>query len=49
MQCLEHFSNAKFHAQIEQFFIIMLYLRALDSVVLPLFYSKNWHADLEFA
>ncbi len=44
MQLLALFSNSRFHAQIWQF---SPKLKTL--VVIPLFYTKNWHADLEFA
>ncbi len=51
MQRLELFSNSRFHVRIWQFGnhnVSRKLPQSLASVFLLLFYTKSWHADLEF-
>ncbi len=49
MQRLELYIKYRILCPNRAILIIILCLGTLASVVLPLFYTKNWHADLEFS
>ncbi len=51
MQHLELFFNSRFHAcgNFDNHAVAWKSPQILACVVLPLFYTKNWHADFEFA